>query len=688
MCTGLLLAALCAAAPLQANPPQNLDQPLMKLQKGGISLEYEELDREEAELLLDNLGDARTFFMDGLGLPFPGTPTVTVRFRLQSRRSYFTDGKRDIQLWYGAPGHIRPIYTGDERIYAVALPVYAQLWLCQSVTSQAGLDPRILDSLIDYLVYAKNYLQNAGEAPPPQGLGRVWYQIDELYEPGTVSFLLNSLGAQRMPGHEVGPFLRRMLVQATEDEQSERLLDAICAPLPLFGRTDLEPSEALALSSTIRLSRVELFNGCRILDQIGDPISLGDRIRDFDLIFDLLLRSYPDPEIWKSPPRVNGVDLSHLYFEFRPRVLQSVDNVDFYLVLRDFLSRLEDRSLTLLSAQGAANWRGVTGMTLQAVGDQVLVSSVTPDAAPAKAGLRPGMEVVTIDDRPVQEVWSTLDAFLRSSGSCSSATESRARSFNMLLTGAEDAEARLGLIDRAGGEDVNVNVSLTRGAPNRIPPSPQLVELSQREDGIAVLKIKTFTGSGVAQFLAGLQKAREDGARALIVDLRGNEGGALKNSLDALGTLIGRPLEFANVLLRKPGTRPGDVDSRTLLVEPLPDQAPFDHPVAVLVDDWTADSAELFALGFRFAKRGPIVGRRTIGSVNQRVDPLQDWQTLPATGVTVSYTGAALVLLDGSRLQGLGVQPDLAVEPNLDDVEAGRDPVLERAAAELLKAGG
>jgi carboxyl-terminal processing protease len=41
---------------------------------------------------------------------------------------------------------------------------------------------------------------------------------------------------------------------------------------------------------------------------------------------------------------------------------------------------------------------------------------------------------------------------------------------------------------------------------------------------------------------------------------------------------------------------------------------------------------------------------------------------------------------DGSRFEGVGIRPDVEIAPNLDDVRAGRDVVLETARRRLLAA--
>jgi C-terminal processing protease CtpA/Prc len=42
----------------------------------------------------------------------------------------------------------------------------------------------------------------------------------------------------------------------------------------------------------------------------------------------------------------------------------------------------------------------------------------------------------------------------------------------------------------------------------------------------------------------------------------------------------------------------------------------------------------------------------------------------------LSVTDADVIMADGTRLEGVGVQPDRMVLPTADDLATGRDPVL------------
>jgi C-terminal processing protease CtpA/Prc len=98
-----------------------------------------------------------------------------------------------------------------------------------------------------------------------------------------------------------------------------------------------------------------------------------------------------------------------------------------------------------------------------------------------------------------------------------------------------------------------------------------------------------------------------------------------------------------------------------------------------LIDERTLSQAEHAALFLRAANGTLLVGSPSAGA-NGDVTRF----TLPG-GVVVSFSGQQVLLPDGSRLQRVGLKPDVEVRPTIAGVRAGRDEVLEKAL-ELLDA--
>lgn len=101
-------------------------------------------------------------------------------------------------------------------------------------------------------------------------------------------------------------------------------------------------------------------------------------------------------------------------------------------------------------------------------------------------------------------------------------------------------------------------------------------------------------------------------------------------------------------------------------------EARFDGPVVLLTSRNTISAAEDFAAFFRSNHRATIIGTPTCGTTGT---PLI--QPLSAGSVRICTVGYRL--LDGTEFIGEGIQPDIYVEPEIDDVMQGRDVVLARA---------
>ena len=101
-------------------------------------------------------------------------------------------------------------------------------------------------------------------------------------------------------------------------------------------------------------------------------------------------------------------------------------------------------------------------------------------------------------------------------------------------------------------------------------------------------------------------------------------------------------------------------------------------PVAMLINEGTRSGKEVLAYGFKQYRLGELVGQRTEGAV------------LAATAFLIGDDGLLLlavedVLVDGQRLEGVGVTPTIEV-PFDYRYAAGADPQLDRAVQVLAGA--
>ncbi len=157
------------------------------------------------------------------------------------------------------------------------------------------------------------------------------------------------------------------------------------------------------------------------------------------------------------------------------------------------------------------------------------------------------------------------------------------------------------------------------------------------------------------------------GPAGLVIDLRRNPGGLGVHLMRVMGALLG-----GGETLGKSRNAKATSDLISLRLGEH-----YEGPVVILIAAYTASAAEITAAAMQDLKRGKLVGRDTSGAVL-----MSSHYDLPDGG-QVQVPVSDFLRLDGRRIEGIGVQPDVWVVPTLEDVRAGRDPVLERALREL-----
>lgn len=186
-----------------------------------------------------------------------------------------------------------------------------------------------------------------------------------------------------------------------------------------------------------------------------------------------------------------------------------------------------------------------------------------------------------------------------------------------------------------------------RGDTNRrIVKMPALLssvfDVETSPEGVGYLRIAGFTRSTVQELHRALTLLRMEGAKALIVDLRGNPGGLFPVAVD-----IAEQFLPEGIIVTTQGQ--GAAYNRTY--ESRSGMGAFNQPLFVLVDGDTASAAEVLAGALKENQRAVLIGQPTYGK-----GTIQNVLQLSAGG-GMRITLARFFTPRGLPYQGVGVTP-------------------------------
>jgi carboxyl-terminal processing protease len=294
---------------------------------------------------------------------------------------------------------------------------------------------------------------------------------------------------------------------------------------------------------------------------------------------------------------------------------------------------------------------------------EVLVADVIADSPAFKGGLRPFDRIVSVNGETLQP--------------SSAATKLRAQ----LQT---DAPVTLEVARGDATKPVRVTVRMQRAKLERTN-LPFLYQPANAPADVLVMRFPTFVGSNDIAPRAHelVAQAQAQGAKHIVIDVRGNGGGEETECYGAASAFIGRAANINETTTQKVIV---GFDGGKLLGNDPKDPVKFDilkptrwtGGVSVLVDDNTASCGELMAYFMQFAKRGQVIGEQTVGVLDTATEY---WKLLDGSALAITYVRT--LNEDGTRVPEF-VTPDIAVSFNQNAIgETGRDAQLEKALETL-----
>ncbi len=348
-----------------------------------------------------------------------------------------------------------------------------------------------------------------------------------------------------------------------------------------------------------------------------------------------------EPTAYTKLTELQSIIDRYYYGETDPEAIEKA-------ILQGYVYGIGDKYATYLDAsdstlrsedlKGNATGIGIVVVQHPDTGN-LYVKNVYENAPANKAGLKVGDQIAAIDSVPVPETGfsAAVDSIVREIGETVELTVVR------------------------GEKTLTVKVTYSEFVSQTVFPR-------MLDSGYGYVEILSFNDETPAQFKAAVKGLIEQGADALIFDLRGNGGG----TVDSVTEMVDFLCPEGTIMTAKYA----DGSIETVAVS---DKEETDLPMVILTDGATASAAELFTASLIEFEKGFSVGAKTYGKgVMQGTYSLSD-------GSAVVITIAEFFVHNDVSFNEKGIEPEIPVELTeqqkiyrylLTDSE---DPVLQAA---------
>ncbi|MBQ3436696.1 S41 family peptidase [Candidatus Saccharibacteria bacterium] len=178
---------------------------------------------------------------------------------------------------------------------------------------------------------------------------------------------------------------------------------------------------------------------------------------------------------------------------------------------------------------------------------------------------------------------------------------------------------------------------------------------------ITVTRFDNDTGTMVQDFA---KKFKDKGIKKVILDLRGNGGGYVTAAQDLLSLWID-----GDVILKQKSKHFGEEEYKSSSGKAVLK----DMKTIVLVNGSSASASEIVAGALQDYKKATIVGENTYGK-----GVVQNLYSL-SNGTALKVTTAEWFTPEERSINQTGIKPDVEVERSYEDINAMRDPQMDKA---------
>ncbi|MBI3306658.1 MAG: S41 family peptidase [Candidatus Omnitrophica bacterium] len=317
-----------------------------------------------------------------------------------------------------------------------------------------------------------------------------------------------------------------------------------------------------------------------------------------------------------------------LYYEAVKGMMASLDR---------YCQFIDKEHYELLKINIKGEYAGI-GARLDLADGFPIIMEVQPDSAAQKAGLLAQDKIMKVDGvsmegKDIPEVAG-------------------------LLRGDVDTALMLNIFRAATNQTMDIQIIRQR------IEIPAVKDVRMIGKALGYMHIAEFRENTADQTEAALKELHAKGMKALILDLRGNDGGVMPEAIELAEKFLPEGTKIINVNSKIPEQRQEYVSTAK--------QVEGNYPIVILVNQGSASAAEIFTASMQESGRARVIGTKTFGKASvQSVIPLDDVTAMKMT--TARYQTPK-----GKVIDHIGIDPDELIE-NAPVGTPGSDRQTERA---------
>ncbi|MGM0481307.1 MAG: carboxy terminal-processing peptidase [Pseudomonadota bacterium] len=384
-------------------------------------------------------------------------------------------------------------------------------------------------------------------------------------------------------------------------------------------------------------------------------------------------------ELWQSRVKYDALNLKLAGKEWNEIVetlgkrynsalnrLTNSKSEDVFQTLLNAFARSVEAHTSYLSPQNSERFRQNMNLELEGIGavlqseyDYTVIRSLVPGGPADKTDeLSPEDKIIAVGQGDAEDGEDFVDII-----------GMRLDDVVELIKGPKGSTVRLQVLEASQGAGGTPKVVEITRDKVKLEDREAKAEVKVPEDGpyqgrkMGVINIPGFYNNLTADVKDLLDDLKKQQVEGVIVDLRGNGGGSLRESISLTGLFI----DEGPVVQVSDGRGKVDISSDR------DGKTYYDGPLMVMVDRYSASASEIFAAAMQDYERALIIGENTFGkgTVQQHRGLTRRFDFYDKPLGSVQYTIAKFYRIDGGSTQLRGVEPDITLPSYIEPAEWG-----------------